>query len=42
MVAEDFLCLFYIGLKKAGNRFTLDDKELGPQLGETTTRRTAS
>jgi hypothetical protein len=26
----------------AGNRFARDDKELGPQLGETITRRTAS
>jgi hypothetical protein len=26
----------------AGNRFARDDKELGPKLGETITRRTAS
>jgi hypothetical protein len=28
--------------RTAGNRFARDDKELGPTLGETITRRTAS
>jgi hypothetical protein len=28
--------------RTAGNRFARDDNELGPQLGETITRRTAS